>query len=174
MLDINLIRKDADLVKENIKKKFQDEKLVLVDEVLILDDQYRASKTKGDELRAQRNSISKEIGFMMKQGKKEEAEKAKQRVNDIADEISHLEEKEETLQKEIRDRMLVIPNIIDPSVPLGKDDSENVVVAQFGEAFIPAYDIPYHVDIMESLNGIELEMDSIILKEILHVYIRLF
>lgn len=157
MLDINLIRKDADLVKENIKKKFQDEKLVLVDEVLILDDQYRASKTKGDELRAQRNSISKEIGFMMKQGKKEEAEKAKQRVNDIADEISHLEEKEETLQKEIRDRMLVIPNIIDPSVPLGKDDSENVVVAQFGEAFIPAYDIPYHVDIMESLNGIELD-----------------
>ena len=157
MLDINLIRKDADLVKENIKKKFQDEKLVLVDEVLILDDQYRASKTKGDELRAQRNSISKEIGFMMKQGKKEEVEKAKQRVNDIADEISHLEEKEETLQKEIRDRMLVIPNIIDPSVPLGKDDSENVVVAQFGEAFIPAYDIPYHVDIMESLNGIELD-----------------
>ena len=157
MLDINLIRKDADFVKENIKKKFQDEKLVLVDEVLTLDDQYRASKTKGDELRAQRNSISKEIGFMMKQGKKEEAEQAKQRVNDIADEISHLEEKEETLQKEIRDRMLVIPNIIDPSVPLGKDDSENVVVAQFGEAFVPAYDIPYHVDIMESLNGIELD-----------------
>ena len=157
MLDINLIRKDADFVKENIKKKFQDEKLVLVDEVLTLDDQYRASKTKGDELRAQRNSISKEIGFMMKQGKKEEAEQAKQRVNDIADEISHLEEKEETLQKEIRDRMLVIPNIIDPSVPLGKDDSENVVVAQFGEAFVPTYDIPYHVDIMESLNGIELD-----------------
>jgi len=157
MLDINLIRKDADFVKENIKKKFQDEKLVLVDEVLTLDDQYRASKTKGDELRAQRNSISKEIGFMMKQGKKEEAEQAKQRVNDIADEISHLEEKEETLQKEIRDRMLVIPNIIDPSVPLGKDDSENVVVAQFGEAFVPDYDIPYHVDIMESLNGIELD-----------------
>ena len=157
MLDINLIRKDADLVKENIKKKFQDEKLVLVDEVLILDEQYRASKTKGDELRAQRNSVSKEIGFMMKQGKKEEAEQAKKRVNDIADEIGRLEEKEETLQKEIRDRMLVIPNIIDSSVPLGKDDSENVVIAEFGEALIPAYDIPYHVDIMESLDGIELD-----------------
>ncbi|MDD2592003.1 MAG: serine--tRNA ligase [Erysipelotrichaceae bacterium] len=157
MIDINLIRKDPELVKDNIRKKFQDEKLSLVDEIAKLDVDYRASKTQADELRGQRNLISKQIGIIMKQGNKKEAENLKQQVNEIAATIVTLEEKEEILQQKINEKMMIIPNIIDDSVPIGKDDSENVVVAQIGEALIPDYDIPYHVDIMESLNGIELD-----------------
>ena len=157
MIDINLIRKDPELVKDNIRKKFQDEKLSLVDEIAKLDVDYRASKTQADELRGQRNLISKQIGIIMKQGNKKEAENLKQQVNEIAATIVTLEEKEEILQQKINEKMMIIPNIIDDSVPIGKDDSENVVVAQIGEAVIPDYDIPYHVDIMESLNGIELD-----------------
>ena len=157
MIDINLIRKDPELVKDNIRKKFQDEKLSLVDEIAKLDVDYRASKTQADELRGQRNLISKQIGIIMKQGYKKEAENLKQQVNEIAATIVTLEEKEEILQQKINEKMMIIPNIIDDSVPIGKDDSENVVVAQIGEALIPDYDIPYHVDIMESLNGIELD-----------------
>ena len=157
MLDINLVRKNPELVKANIKKKFQDSKLPLVDEVLILDEEFRAGKTKGDELRFQRNSISKEIGGLMKQNKTTEAELKKARVNEIAIEITNLEEREIVLQDEIKKRMLVIPNIIDESVPIGKDDSENVEIERFGEPLVPAFEIPYHVDIMEGFNGIDLD-----------------
>ena len=157
MLDIKLVRSDPDLVKENIKKKFQDEKLVLVDEVLELDAEFRASKARGDELRQQRNAISKEIGGLMKQGKKEEAEQVKQKVAEIADELEAMERKEEEMTQEIRKRMLVIPNIIDDSVPIGHDDSENVEVERFGEPVVPPYEVPYHTDIMESFNGIDLD-----------------
>ncbi|MEA5026865.1 MAG: serine--tRNA ligase [Erysipelotrichaceae bacterium] len=157
MLDINLVRKNPELVKENIRKKFQDGKLPLVDEVLNLDEEFRADKTRGDELRYQRNSISKEIGVMMKQGHREEAEQLKKRVNEIADEIAALEVRESELQEEIKKRMMVIPNIIDASVPIGKDDSENVEVQRYGDPFVPDFEIPYHVDIMESMDGIDLD-----------------
>ena len=157
MLDIKLIRTDPELVKENIRKKFQDEKLVLVDEVLELDAQFRASKARGDELRQQRNIISKEIGKLMGQGKKDEAEQTKQRVAAMAGELEEMEQKEAQMTEEIRRRMLVIPNIIDPSVPLGKDDGENVEVARFGEPAVPEFEVPYHTDIMERLGGIDLD-----------------
>lgn len=157
MIDIKLIRENRDLVKENIKKKFQDEKLVLVDEVYEMDKEYRASKTKGDEIRATRNKISKEIGMLMKQGKKDEAEQAKQKVKDLDAEQIALEEKEANLEKEIRQRMLVIPNIIDETVPIGKDDSENVEIERFGEPVVPEYEIPYHVDIITKLDGCDLD-----------------
>jgi len=157
MIDIKLIRENRDLVKENIKKKFQDEKLALVDEVYEMDKEYRASKTRGDEIRASRNKISKEIGMLMKQGKKEEAEQAKQKVKDLDAEQIALEEKEANLEKEIRQRMLVIPNIIDETVPIGKDDSENVEIEKFGEPVVPAYEIPYHVDIITKLDGCDLD-----------------
>ncbi len=157
MLDINLIRENADVVKENIKKKFQDDKLSLVDEVFELDKEYRATKTKADDLRGQRNKLSKEIGILMSQGKKEEAEAIKKQVQEIAKELSSLEANEEPLMTKIRERMMVIPNIIDDSVPLGKDDSENVERYRVGEAVVKAFDVPYHVDIMESLNGIDLD-----------------
>ncbi|MBR2685618.1 MAG: serine--tRNA ligase [Erysipelotrichaceae bacterium] len=157
MLDINFVRSNPEAVKENIKKKFQDEKLPLVDEVLELDKLFRASKTEGDNLRAKRNEKSKTIGNLMKQGKKEEAEAAKEEVRKIGDEILALEAKEEEYQAEIKKRMMVIPNIIDPSVPIGKDDSENVEVERFGEPVVPNFEIPYHVDIMESFNGIDLD-----------------
>ena len=157
MIDIKLIRTNPDLVKENIKKKFQDEKLPLVDEVIDLDNQFRDSKNRGDYLRSQRNSISKQIGMFMAKGQKEDAEKAKQQVNDMAKELQELEVKEEALQEEIKKRMMVIPNIIDASVPIGKDDSENVENEKFGEPKVPDFEIPYHVDIMESLNGIDLD-----------------
>ena len=157
MIDIKLIRENRDLVKENIKKKFQDEKLVLVDEVYEMDKEYRASKTKGDEIRATRNKISKEIGMLMKQGKKDEAEQAKQKVKDLDAEQIALEEKEANLEKEIRQRMLVIPNIIDETVPIGKDDSENVEIEKFGEPVVPEYEIPYHVDIITKLDGCDLD-----------------
>ena len=157
MLDIKFVRNNPQAVKDNIKKKFQDEKLVLVDEVIELDKQFRDAKTRGDYLRSQRNVISKQIGGMMAKGDKSGAEEAKRQVAAMAQELADLEVKEGELQSEIRKRMLVIPNIIDDSVPIGKDDSENVEVARFGEPKVPDYEIPYHVDIMERLQGIDLD-----------------
>ncbi len=157
MLDIKLLRTDPERVKENIKKKFQEEKLPLVDEVIALDEQFRASKARGDELRQQRNNISKEIGKLMSSGKKEEAEEVKKQVAAIAGELEEMEQKENEMTAEIRKRMLVIPNLIDDSVPIGKDDSENVEVERFGEPKVPEYEVPYHTDIMESFQGIDLD-----------------
>ena len=157
MIDIKFLRNNPDIVKENIKKKFQDEKLVLVDEVKKLDEEYRALKSKADDLRNQRNVLSKQIGALMGQGKKEEAEKTKQQVKSIGDEIEAGEAKEAELEQEIRSKMLVIPNIIDSSVPIGKDDSENVEIEQFGTKRTFDYEIPYHTDIMEALNGIDID-----------------
>jgi len=157
MIDIKLIRTNPDIVRENIKKKFQDDKLVLVDEVIALDTEFRDAKTRCDYLRSQRNSISKQIGALMGQGKKDEAEEAKKQVGAMADELAALNVKVDELEAQIRERMLVIPNIIDDSVPIGKDDSENVEVERFGEPVVPEYEVPYHVDIMESLDGIDLD-----------------
>ena len=157
MLDIKFLRTNPDVVKENIKKKFQDEKLPLVDKVIELDAEYRAAKGRGDELRALRNSVSKEIGGLMAQGKRDEAEVVKQKVKDMADELASLQTKEAELEEEIRKIMLVIPNIIDDSVPIGKDDSENVEIQRYGEPVTPDFEVPYHVDIMENLNGIDLD-----------------
>ena len=155
MIDIKLIRENSDLVKENIKKKFQDEKLGLVDEVYEYDISYRECKKRVDELRARRNELSSLIGSLMREGKKDKAEEAKLDVSKINEEIEVLEEKEEKLTKEIRDRMLVIPNIMDSSVPIGKDDSENVEIEKFGDPAVPKYEIPYHADIILSLNGMD-------------------
>ena len=157
MFDIKFLRTNPDVVKENIKKKFQDEKLPLVDKVIELDAEYRAAKGRGDELRALRNSVSKEIGGLMAQGKRDEAEVVKQKVKDMADELASLQTKEAELEEEIRKIMLVIPNIIDDSVPIGKDDSENVEIQRYGEPLTPDFEVPYHVDIMENLNGIDLD-----------------
>ena len=157
MIDIKLIRENSDLVKENIKKKFQDEKLGLVDEVYEYDQDYRKIKQNVDELRAKRNEISGNIGALMREGKKDEAEELKNEVNKINEEIDELEVKEENLAKEIKDRMMVIPNIMDASVPIGKDDSENVEVEKFGEPVVPSYEIPHHADIIASLNGLDKE-----------------
>ncbi len=157
MIDIKLIRENRDLVKENIKKKFQDEKLGLVDEVYEYDITYRECKMKVDELRSRRNDLSASIGGLMRDGKKDEAEKIKLEVGNINNEIAECEEKEERLSKEIRDRMMVIPNIIDASVPIGKDDSENVEVEKFGEPVVPDYEIPYHADIIAGVNGMDKE-----------------
>ena len=157
MIDIKFLRQNPELVKDNIKKKFQDQKLPLVDEVIDLDAQFREAKNRGDYLRSQRNTISKQIGAFMAKGQKEEAGKAKQQVNEMAQELLDLEKKEEELEAEIKKRMMVIPNIIDPSVPIGKDDSENVEVQKYGEPVVPSFEIPYHVDIMESFNGIDLD-----------------
>jgi len=157
MIDIKLLRTDPDVVRENIKKKFQDDKLPLVDEVIALDKEYRESKTRAEYLRSQRNKISKQIGFFMAQGKKDEAEAAKAEVKAMQDELEQLSVKETELSEQIRKIMLVIPNIIDPSVPIGKDDSENVEIEKFGEPVVPDFEIPYHVDIMEKLNGIDLD-----------------
>ncbi|MDD6680576.1 serine--tRNA ligase [Galactobacillus timonensis] len=157
MIDIKLIRENPDFVKENIKKKFQDEKLPLVDEVRDLDEKYRAAKQHGDDLRAERNRVSKLIGALMREGKKEDAEACKQRVKDVDKELETLEVEENNMQEEIRKRMLVIPQIIDPSVPIGKDDSENVELQKFGEPVVPDFEIPYHTDIMESLDGLDLD-----------------
>lgn len=157
MLDIKFLRSNPETVKENIRKKFQDEKLPLVDEVLTMDQEFRAAKVRCDDLRAQRNTLSKLIGGLMAKGQKDEAEQVKKQVTDMANELAELEKREEALTAEIRKRMLVIPNIIDPSVPIGKDDSENVEVEKFGEPAVPSYEIPYHVDIMEKLDGIDLD-----------------
>ncbi len=157
MLDIKFLRTNPDIVKQNIKNKFQDEKLPLVDKVIELDKEFRESKTRAEALRANRNKVSKQIGALMAQGKKDEAEVVKKQVTDMADELEALSVKETELEEEIRKIMLVIPNIIDPSVPIGKDDSENVEIEKFGEPFVPDFEVPYHVDIMEKLDGIELD-----------------
>ena len=157
MIDIRLIRQNPDLVKENIKKKFQFEKEKLVDEVLDLDRKFREAKVKADTMRKNRNDVSKQIGRLMGQGLKDEAEKVKAEVAHLGDELAKLEVLEEELQEEIKKRMMVIPNIIDPSVPIGPDDSHNVEIEKFGEPVVPDYEIPYHVDIMEALNGIDLD-----------------
>ena len=157
MLDIRLIRTNPELVKENIKKKFQDEKLPLVDEIMELDQKFRAAKTRCDELRAKRNQLSKQIGGMMAKGQKEEAEQVKAEVKTMADEMEQLEANEKEYAAEVKKRMLVIPNIIDPTVPIGKNDAENVEIERFGEPVVPDYEIPYHVEIMEKLDGIDLD-----------------
>ncbi|MEG2329028.1 serine--tRNA ligase [Anaerorhabdus sp.] len=157
MLDIKLIRENAELVKENMKKKFQEAKLHLVDEVIEMDKQFRETKTKADELRALRNAKSKEIGALMQQGLKDKAQETKETIAHIGDEIKALEDKEIELEAKIKTNMLSIPNIIDPSVPVGKDDSENVEVEKFGEPIVPDFIIPYHTDIMENLAGIDLD-----------------
>ena len=155
MIDIKLIRENKDLVKENIRKKFQDEKLVLVDEVFDMDKRVREVQTKKDELRANKNKMSSEIGLLMKDKKIEEANKIKEEIARMGQEIDALEEEQGKLTKKIRERMLVIPNIMDASVPIGKDDSENVEVQRFGEPVVPNYEIPYHADIIERLGGMD-------------------
>ncbi len=155
MIDIKLIRENRELVKENIKKKFQDHKLPLVDEIYDLDVKFREVKQKGDELRALKNTKSNEIGNLMREGKKEEAMKLKDEIANFGKEISELSEEEVRLQQEIKERMMVIPNLIDSTVPIGKDDSENVEIEKYGEPFVPEYEIPYHADIIENLNGLD-------------------
>ena len=155
MLDIKFVRENPDIVKENIKKKFQDQKLPLVDEVLELDKTLRDARLKGDTLRASRNSKSSEIGILMKNKEIEKANELKAEVNDINKELTEIEEKEASLFEEIKTRMMVIPNIIDASVPIGKDDSENVENERFGEPVVPNFEVPYHADIMDRLNGID-------------------
>ena len=157
MIDIKLLRADPELVKENIRKKFQDEKLVLVDEVVEMDAEWRAAHTRCDALRNQRNVISKQIGGMMARGERDKAEETKKQVVAMADEMEALTVREAELEAEINKRMMVIPNIIDPSVPIGRDDSENVELQRFGEPVVPDYEVPYHVDIMERLSGIDLD-----------------
>lgn len=157
MLDIRFVRANPEIVKENIRKKYQDEKLVLVDEVIALDEELRAAKTRGDELRANRNTLSREIGGLMKDGKKDEAEEVKKKVTEMADELAALEAREAELNKEVLDRMMVIPQIMDETVPLGRDDSENVELDRYGEPVVPDWEVPYHIDIMESLDGVDLE-----------------
>ena len=157
MLDIKFVRENPDKVKENIKKKFQDHKIDLVDEVIEKEKEMRAMKQRIDDLRAQRNSLSKQIGGLMKNGQKEEAEKVKQQVSSMADELKETEEKEAALREDVTSIMMQIPNMIDPSVPIGKDDSENVELQKFGEPIVPDFEIPYHTDIMERFNGIDLD-----------------
>lgn len=157
MIDIKLLRENPELVKENIKKKFQDEKLVLVDEVLELDTKLREYKTEGDRLRSERNKTSKEIGMLFGQGKKDEAEAAKAYVVEINDELVHIEEETARLNEEVKQRMQVIPQIIDETVPIGRDDSENVEIEKFGDPVVPDFEVPYHIDIMESFDGIDLD-----------------
>ena len=157
MIDIKFLRENPDIVKENIRKKFQDEKLDLVDEVIALDAESRKAKQEGDNLRASKNKISKEIGALMAQGKKEEAQEKKAEVAANAKRLAELEALEPQLQEKITKIMMVIPNIIDPSVPIGKDDSENVEVQKFGEPVVPEFEIPYHTEIMEKFNGIDLD-----------------
>ncbi len=157
MIDINLIRNDSELVKENIRKKFQDDKLKLVDKAYDLDVQLRKIKTEGDQLRSKRNTVSKQIGALMGAGKKDEAEKTKKEVANIGVLISELEVEEENIAKELKDIMMIIPNLLDDSVPLGKDDSDNVEVVRIGEPTKPDFEIPYHVEIMENLNGLDLD-----------------
>ena len=157
MLDMKFLRTNPDLVKENIRKKFQDRKLPLVDEVIELDRQSRAAQQEASDLRAERNKISKSIGGLMAQGKKDEAEAMKKKVAEQADRLAELEKQEGELAERIQKIMMTIPNIIDPSVPIGKDDSENVEVQRYGEPVVPDFEIPYHTDIMESFNGIDLD-----------------
>ncbi|MCD7715300.1 MAG: serine--tRNA ligase [Lachnospiraceae bacterium] len=157
MLDIKFVRENPEVVKQNIRNKFQDEKLPLVDEVLNLDQQNRDIKQEVEALRASRNKISKQIGMLMGQGKKEEAEEVKRQVTANAERVEELSAKEKEVEARIREIMLIIPNIIDPSVPIGKDDSENVELERFGDPFVPDFEIPYHTEIMEKLNGIDMD-----------------
>ena len=157
MLDIKFLRENPDIVKQNIKNKFQDEKLPLVDEVIELDKQNRAYIVEGDELRASRNKLSKQIGALMAQGKREEAEAVKAQVTANANRLAELEQLEAECTEKVRNIMMRIPNIIDPSVPIGKDDSENVEITRYGEPKVPDFEIPYHTDILEALDGIDLD-----------------
>ncbi len=157
MIDIKFLRENPDIVRENIKNKFQDSKLPLVDEVIKLDSDYRAAITEADKLRADRNRLSKQIGGLMAKGEKEEAEKVKKQVTDAAERLAELEKLEAELSEKVTKIMMVIPNIIDKSVPIGKDDSENVEIERFGEPVVPDFEIPYHTDIMERFNGIDLD-----------------
>ncbi len=157
MLDIKFLRENPEIVKENIKKKFQDSKLPMVDEVIALDAEYRKTLQEAENLRSEKNRISKQIGALMGQGKKDEAEEAKKKVSEFSARLAELEKLEPELAEKIQKIMMVIPNIIDDSVPIGKDDSENVEVTKYGEPFTPDFEIPYHTDIMEKLNGIDLD-----------------
>ena len=157
MIDIKFLRENPDAVRENMKKKFQDAKLTLVDEVIALDKESREVQQEADDLRSKRNKISKEIGALMAQGKKEEAMEKKQEVEDGAKRLAELEEKQKEVDEQINSKMMMIPQILDPTVPIGKDDSENVEIQKYGEPFVPDFEIPYHTDIMEKLNGIDLD-----------------
>ena len=157
MLDLRFVRENPEIVKQNIRNKFQDAKLPLVDEVIELDEENRKVKKEADDLRANRNKISKQIGALMGQGKKEEAEEVKKQVTAASDHLAELEEKEKDLEERIKKIMMTIPNIIDPSVPIGKDDSENVEVQKYGDPVVPDFEIPYHTEIMEKFNGIDLD-----------------
>ena len=157
MIDIKFLRENPDLVKENIKKKFQNQKLVLVDEVIDLDKKNREAKLNGDNLRSERKTLSNKIGSLMREGKKEEAENVKAQVNDINKKLEENEELEHKYSEEIKTRMMKIPNIMHESVPIGKDDSENVEIEKFGEPVVPGYEIPHHSEIMECLGGLDLE-----------------
>ena len=157
MLDLKFVRENPEAVKQNIRNKFQDNKLPLVDEVIELDELNRAAKQEGDALRAERNKLSKQIGGLMGQGKREDAEELKKQVTAASDHLAELEEKERELDEKIKKIMMTIPNIIDPSVPIGKDDSENVEVQRYGEPVVPDFEIPYHTDIMERFDGIDLD-----------------
>ena len=162
MIDIRFLRENPDIVKQNIKNKFQDDKLPLVDEVIEFDAKSRQAKQDADALRASRKSISKEIGALMAQGKKEEAEAKKAEVSKNAEKLAELEELEKEYQEKVKERMMVIPNIIDPSVPIGKDDSENVEIEKFGEPVVPDFEVPYHTEIMEKFDGIDLDAAGIV------------
>lgn len=157
MIDIARLREDPEAVRENIKKKFQDHKLPLVDEALELDKQYRAAITRASELRSMRNKLSKEIGQFMREGKKEEAAENKKKVGEMAEELKSLEEVEKESGDKLREVMMKIPNFLDPTVPIGKDDSENVEITKYGDPVVPGYEVPYHTDIMESFDGIDLD-----------------
>ena len=157
MIDIKFLRENPDVVKENIKKKFQDNKLTLVDEVIALDEERRKAQVEADAIRASKNKIAKEIGGLMKQGKKEEAEAKKAEVEANAARLVELEALEKELQEKVTTIMMTIPNIIDPSVPIGKDDSDNVEIQKYGEPVVPAFEIPYHTDIMKTFDGIDLD-----------------
>ena len=157
MIDIKLLRENPELVKENIRKKFQEHKLALVDEVIELDEKVRTLKGEGDDLRARRNELSRQIGSLMKEGKRQEAEEVKAQVTANADRLKVIEEEERELSEKLTKDMMVIPNIIDDSVPIGPDDTCNVEIEKFGEPLVPDYPIPYHTDIMEAFDGIDMD-----------------
>ena len=157
MIDIKFLRENPEIVKENIKKKFQDSKLPLVDEVIVLDTERRKVQQEADDLKAAKNRIAKEIGGLMKQGKKEEAEAKKAEVAADSERLAELEKKQAELEEKVTNIMMVIPNIIDPTVPIGKDDSENVEIQKYGEPVVPEFEIPYHTESMEKLHGIDLD-----------------
>ena len=157
MLDIKFLRENQELVKENIRKKFQDEKLPLVDEVVALDKKNRELKQQGDELRSNRNESSSQIGLLMRDKKIDEANALKEQVKEINQQLTQIEEEETKLSQEIREKMLIIPQMIDPSVPIGKDDTENVEIEKYGKPIVPDYEIPYHADICDKLNGLDKE-----------------